>query len=101
MQEVYNYPISRMAIEKKVVVNGLPQRADVIVFDRNGKPWLIAECKAPSVKMSEDTFLQAARYNMSLQVPFLVLTNGLEHVCLRQSAGEFVFMESLPEIAAD
>jgi hypothetical protein len=97
MVQVYNYPESLMAVEKIVKVNGLSQRADVVVYGRNGLPWLIAECKAPSVKISQDTFLQAARYNFSLNVSHLLLTNGHEHYCLKRSDEQFDFMESLPD----
>ena len=96
MVEVYRYPLSLMAVEKIVKVNGLSQRADVVVYDRTGFPWLIAECKAPSVMISQDTFLQAARYNFSLNVSFLLLTNGHEHFCLKRGENQFEFMESLP-----
>lgn len=97
MVEVYQYPLSLMAVEKIVKVNGLSQRADVVVYDRGGSPWLIAECKAPSVNLSQDTFLQAARYNFSLNVSYLLLTNGHEHFCLKRGTNQFEFMESLPK----
>src|SRR3954469_13940291 len=57
------YPLSLMAVEKVVKVNGLSQRADIVVFNRDGLPWLLAECKAPAVPVSQETFYQAARYN--------------------------------------
>lgn len=100
MVQVYRYPLSLMAVEKIVKVNGLSQRADVVIYDRSGAPWLIAECKAPSIKISQETFLQAARYNFSLQVAHVLLTNGNEHYCLKRSADQFEFMESLPEFEA-
>ncbi len=100
MSEVYHYPVSLMAVEKKILVNGLSQRADIVVYSKEGQPWLIAECKAPAVIVSQDTFLQAARYNISLNVPYFVLTNGLEHYCLRKSENEFEFISSLPEMKA-
>lgn len=96
MEEVFAYPVSLMAVEKKVEVNGISQRADVVVYNRKGKPWLIAECKASTVKISEDTFLQAARYNIKLRVPFFVLTNGLEHYCLKWVEDHFEFLDNLP-----
>ncbi len=99
MSEVFLYPESRLAVEKKVEVNGISQRADVVVYNSLGKPALIAECKAAAVKITEDTFLQAARYNLSLNVPFFVLTNGLEHYCLRWDGRAFGFLDELPQLA--
>ena len=96
LTETYRYPASLMAVEKAVSVNGLTQRADVVVYNRDGQPWMIAECKAPSVPISRDTFYQAARYNISLRVPFFVMTNGNEHFCIEFTGTELVFRESLP-----
>ncbi len=98
MSEVFSYPLSRMAIEKKIMVNGMSQRADIVVYNRRGQPWLIAECKSTSVKLSQDTFLQAARYNMVLQVPYLVVSNGLEHYCIKKTNGRLEYMNALPEM---
>ncbi|PZP41987.1 MAG: restriction endonuclease subunit R [Pseudopedobacter saltans] len=72
---IKNYPPSLLAVEKGIVVNGLKKRCDIVVF-KNSDPWLIVECKEPNVPLSEDTFMQVVRYNMTLQVPYLVLTNG-------------------------
>lgn len=96
MVDVFAYPASRIAVERKVLVNRITQRADVVVYNGAGKPAIIAECKASSVKISEDTFLQAARYNLQLNVPFFVLTNGLEHYCMRRNGNAFDFMDALP-----
>ena len=98
MTDVFSYPLSLMAVEKKIDVNGLSQRADIVVYNRNGRPWLIAECKASSVKISQETFLQAARYNMSLDVPYFVLSNGHEHYCLKKTNEKFEFLDALPEM---
>lgn len=69
---------SLMAVEKGLTVNGLQKRFDVLVYDNKGKAILLAECKAPDIQLSENTFLQAAVYNQSLSVSRLVITNGLE-----------------------
>jgi hypothetical protein len=91
------YPASLLAVERMVKVNGLTQRADVVVYNREGKPWLVIECKASTVKLSQDTFLQAARYNQDLKLPYFVLTNGLEHFCLFFNGAQFEFLPELPE----
>lgn len=98
MTDVFSYPASLLAIEKKVEVNGLSQRADIVVYNKRGTPWLIAECKATSVKISQDTFLQAVRYNLPLDATYFVLSNGLEHYCLKKVNQQFEFMDTLPEM---
>ncbi|CAN5477316.1 type I restriction enzyme HsdR N-terminal domain-containing protein [soil metagenome] len=101
MIDFKSYPASLMAVEKMVKVNNLSQRADIVVYSREGKPWMIVECKAPSVSLSQDTFLQAARYNMTLNVPFFVLTNGLEHFCLYFNGQQFEYFDDLPPFGED
>jgi len=77
------YPASLMAVEKLVVVNKLKQRADIVVYNRKGKPALIVECKAPEIPINNAVLAQAARYNISLQVNYLVVTNGIDNYCIK------------------
>ena len=100
MTDYRAYPASLLAVEKQVKVNNLNQRADIVVYNREGKPWIIVECKAPSVTINQDTFLQAARYNLSLNVPFFALTNGIEHFCLFFNGEAFEFLNDLPDFPA-
>lgn len=68
--------IPLIAIEREIKYYKLRKRFDVVVFDGNGKPFIICECKAPGVKLSQDVIYQIARYNATLQAPHLLLTNG-------------------------
>jgi hypothetical protein len=90
------YPAALIAVEKGIKVQGLQKRADVVVFNRYGNPWMIVECKAPDVGLNEETLYQAARYNMALKVRYLVLTNGLEHFCCVLDDKRISFMDDLP-----
>ncbi|WP_459209826.1 type I restriction enzyme HsdR N-terminal domain-containing protein [Aquimarina rhabdastrellae] len=74
-----NYPKSLINVEKKVDVNGMQKRYDIIVFHPDGRIHIIIECKAPKVTISQDTFDQIARYNLSLHADYLMVTNGLSH----------------------
>lgn len=72
-------PINLMALEKKIMMNGLPRRFDIVVYSREAAPTLIIECKAASIPITQAIFDQAARYNTVLKAPFLLITNGLIH----------------------
>lgn len=82
MVDYLRYPSGLMAVEKLVVVNQLRQRADIVLYSRQLKPVLIVECKAPEVEVGQETLNQAARYNISLGVKYLVVTNGLTSYCV-------------------
>jgi type I site-specific restriction endonuclease len=70
------YPSTVIALEKELLLNGQKKRFDILVYDHAFQPWLMVECKAASVKLSEDVLQQALRYNITLPVPYIVITNG-------------------------
>jgi hypothetical protein len=92
------YPLSLISIERKLTYNGLTRRTDIVAYANDGKPKLIVECKAPAIKISQDVFDQAARYHLILPVPFLVLTNGLQHFCctIDHEKQSYSFHEGIP-----
>ncbi len=77
--EYKNFRASLMSIEKALKVNNLLKRTDIVQYNKQGKPIVIVECKAPHIKINEDTFAQAAMYNLKMQVDYLIMTNGLTH----------------------
>lgn len=74
-----NYPISLISVEKQLTVNQLKKRFDILIYNTSGKPDIIIECKSPSIKISQNTFDQIALYNMVIDAPYLIVTNGLTH----------------------
>lgn len=92
-------PWALMAVEQQIKMNRMARRADIVVHDPQGRPVLLVECKAPSVKVDRSTFEQAARYNTVLKVPYLLVTNGLVHYCCRVDLehGRFEFLPAVPE----
>lgn len=92
------YPRGLMAAEKFLEVHGQPHRADLVVYDRQGSPLLLAECKEPSVNISQDTFDQIAHYNRALHARYLLISNGLEHYCyaIDRERERYRFLDHLP-----
>jgi len=72
------FPQSLLGVEKKLLVNRLSKRTDLVVYSTTLQPILIAECKAPQVPLTQQVFDQAARYNSTLGVFHFIITNGLE-----------------------
>lgn len=101
MIEEKGYPKSLMAVEKKVIINGLAQRFDLLVYNRKGQPALIAEFKAPDVKISQQVFDQVVRYNMVLKVGIVIVSNGMEHYACRidYTANSYAYLKEIPEFA--
>ena len=87
----------RIVQEYPVPLNGQPQRADVVVVDDAARPLLLAECKAPDVKIDRTTFSQAVRYNSVLGARYVVLTNGLTHYCCELHDGAYRPLQGFPD----
>ena len=62
------------------------KRSDIVVYDRNGNPLVVVECKAADVKITQETFNQVARYNIKFKAPLIIVTNGLNHYCAKFDA---------------
>jgi hypothetical protein len=74
--QVKKYPSSLIAVEKEIQLGELAKRFDIVVYDQNTQPWMIIECKEMEVALNEQVLNQALRYNITLNVPYIVLTNG-------------------------
>ena len=92
------YPQSLMANEVQLKLNGMSRRCDTVVYDRALKPRVIVEYKAPTVNITQKVFDQICRYNMVLQVDYLIVTNGLTHYCCRvdNEARSYTFLHEVP-----
>lgn len=73
------YPKSLIAVEMPIKLNGMNRRCDVVVYSRQRNPFLIVECKAYNVKITQKVIEQIANYNLTLKAPYLLITNGLVH----------------------
>ncbi|WP_245846154.1 type I restriction enzyme HsdR N-terminal domain-containing protein [Longibacter salinarum] len=97
--DAHAVPSGLVAIELPVDIQGRPQRADIVIYDREAQPLLLVECKAPDTSISQTVFDQASRYNLRLGAPFLAVTNGLEHYACRidRTSETIDFLTDLPD----
>ncbi|MEP2023167.1 MAG: type I restriction enzyme HsdR N-terminal domain-containing protein [Reichenbachiella sp.] len=98
LNDYLKYPKSLLKTEFEIKYNKLKKRPDIVAYDRQGQPLLVVECKAPAVKISNDTFQQAAIYNQTLKARYIVITNGMDHFCSEQNleTGTFQLIEKIP-----
>jgi predicted type IV restriction endonuclease len=89
------YPSSLIAIEKEIKVGEMRKRFDIVVY-KDSKPWLIVECKEMNTALNEKVVQQIITYNISLQVPYLIITNGKETLGLIVNDEGFASIQSLP-----
>jgi type I site-specific restriction endonuclease len=94
-------PFGLIAVELGLEIYGLKRRADIVCYNSGGTPSLIVECKAPEIKLNTAVFAQAAMYNIRLKVPYLVVTNGLQHFCakINVQVGDYEFISEIPDFS--
>jgi Type I restriction enzyme R protein N terminus (HSDR_N) len=92
------FPKNRIRTEKMLKVNELTKRCDILVYGWEMQPYLLVECKAPNVPISDASFRQIAAYNMPLRVNYLLLTNGLTTYCCEMNylTASWQFLENIP-----
>lgn len=91
------YPQSLIAVEKAIQVGTKTKRFDIVVYDRNHKPWMLVECKSPDVPVSRETFMQLLSYHTTLQTKYWVLTNGHQTFCANAAnVTDIEWLSSLP-----
>ncbi|WKW45668.1 type I restriction enzyme HsdR N-terminal domain-containing protein [Myroides sp. JBRI-B21084] len=95
---IKGYPKSYINVEKIVKINNMNKRYDIVVFNEKGNIFLLVECKEPGVTINQSVFDQIARYNLSLNAQFLMITNGLNHYyCkLDYEQKKYQFLTDLP-----
>ena len=93
------FPLSHIANEQTISLNGMSRRCDSVIYDRSGTPRIIIEYKAPEVTVSRQVFSQISRYNLVLKVDWLIVTNGLSHYCIRMDYGShsWSFCNEMPD----
>ncbi len=93
------YPRSLISVETGLQLHDLQKRTDIMIYNRAGKPKMIVECKAASIKIDQKTLDQAGQYNMKYHVEFLVVTNGDKMLISKIDFEKksFEFLKELPE----
>jgi len=94
------YPKSLFRVERSLTYNKLQKRSDIVVHNRMGKPWMLIECKAPDIKLTQKAFNQVSVYNMTIGAQYVGVTNGMVQYCFETSkevGREVNFLDSFPE----
>lgn len=94
--QVKNYAPSLIAVEKEIQLGDIKQRYDIVVFDKSARPFMLVECKEMGVELTPAVLNQALRYNTTMQVPYVVITNGTYCMAFNCTGNNFSALTSLP-----
>ena len=103
LMEEKKYPIGLINVEKKIEIFGKQKRYDIVVYNKTGTVAVLVECKAPKIEINQGVFDQIARYNLSVDSTYLMVTNGLKHVYCQMDyqAQAYHFLQDLPPYTVD
>lgn len=96
LMQVKKYPLSLIAVEREIRLGDIKKRFDIVVF-KKAVPWMMVECKEMEVELSEAVIKQILNYNITLQVEYLVITNGKSTFGLHLLQGQFEWLTELPD----
>lgn len=96
----FKYPKSLFRVESSLTYNKLQKRSDILIHNRLGKPWMLIECKAPEIRLTQKAFNQVAVYNMTIGAQYVAVTNGMVQYCFKangKAGSEVKFLETFPD----
>jgi hypothetical protein len=90
------YPIELIGVEKEIQLGELKKRFDILVYNKDHKPWMLIECKAGEIVLDEKVLMQVLRYNISMPASFLVITNGHFTYAWEKIGSELQELQQMP-----
>lgn len=93
---VKNYPSTLIAMEKEIWLGELKKRFDILVYDGQHRPWMMIECKEMRVPLNEEVLQQVLRYNISVPVNFIMITNGNQTYGWEKSGTGLIPLDEVP-----
>lgn len=92
----YHYPHSLIAVEVPIEVGKLQKRCDAIVYNLQMQPLMLLEFKAETVPLTQKVLDQAAVYNRTLHVPYLLLSNGAQSIVAHVLSDRYEYLNQIP-----
>jgi len=94
-----SFPQQLISVEKGFHQNRNRQRYDLLIYNRQGEPLMIVECKAPGVEINQHVFDQAGRYNNKHKAVYMLITNGIKHYCclINMANRQYSFLHEIPD----
>jgi hypothetical protein len=91
-----HYPAAMIALEKELWLNDLKKRFDILIYNEHYQPWMLVECKAPTIPLSEVVLQQVLRYSISIPVHYIIITNGDTTIGWEKEENRLAEIQRLP-----
>lgn len=96
LRDILGVPVHLMMSEAGFKLGEKQFRADILVYDRQARPLVVVECKRPEVELTREVLDQAIRYNMVLDVKYMIITNGTRTYICRKGESGYKFIDTVP-----
>ena len=98
LTEQKGYPKGLLANEVEQKIGNKKLRCDTLLYNKDLRPRMIIEYKAPEIAITQRVFNQITVYNFLLHVDYLIVSNGHQHYCCRMDyeKGEYTFLQDIP-----
>lgn len=96
--QVMNYPATLVAIEKEISMGERKKRFDLLIYNNEHQPWMLIECKSMDITLSQETLQQVLRYHSSIQVSYIVITNGNDCYAWKKEGNDMNLIDHLPSL---
>ena len=92
------YPKGLLVNETELRIGDKRLRCDTVLYNKNMQPQMIIEYKAPNIQLTQRVFSQISAYNLLLHVDYLMVSNGMQHVCCRMDYEQhsYHFLQEIP-----
>ncbi len=98
LSEEFHYPLTRFSLEARFVVGQLIKRYDIVVYNKDKEPFMLVECKSKKVKITQKTIDQAITYNVTMKAKYILLSNGITTILLRNTSKGYIQQKSIPKL---
>ncbi|MCP1381867.1 restriction endonuclease subunit R [Runella sp. CRIBMP] len=96
----HRFPKALIRTESGLTYHQLAKRTDILIYDREGVPFLLVECKAPHISLNDVVFEQAIRYNSILKARYVLISNGMDYFVFEVKDGQAFLLDTIPSYAA-
>lgn len=99
LTEHKGYPKGLLANEVELRIGEKRLRCDTLLYNKELRPRMIVEYKAPTIQIQQKTFDQITVYNLLLKVDYLIVSNGLHHYCCKMDYEHqsYQFLRDIPD----
>ncbi len=93
------YPTALLANEIELRIGEKHLRADTLLYNKELRPHMLIEYKSPTIALTQKVFDQISAYNLLLHADYLIVSNGMQHICCRMDYEQntYHFLEEIPD----